>query len=286
MKSLFSVEMTPCGKNAEDCECGRHAPQSKTFTEAVQERYSKVAERGIASGQADTACCGGSSTDAACCGVAANLYSKEDLDAITPEAAGASAGCGNPVGISDIKPGETVLDLGSGGGIDCFLASKATGPEGRVYGVDMTNAMVALARENAGKLGVDNVTFLLGQIEAIPLPDASVDLVISNCVIVIAQDKDQVFSEIHRVLKPGGRFIVSDVATTEELPEEVRKDAEEWITCSGGADVIDTYMQRVRGAGFGEPEILENVQYPPAIEDEPWRASLRSVTVRAFKPAE
>ena len=276
MKSLFNVQMQPCGcGDATTCGCRTQGrSQAVSISAAVRERYTKVAERGASA----------DSKDAACCSNANELYSPEQLNAINAEAAGASAGCGNPVGISSVRPGETVLDLGSGGGIDCFLAAKAAGPQGHVYGVDMTNAMVALARENAGKLGVENVTFLLGQIEAIPLPDASVDLVISNCVIVIAPDKDQVFREIFRVLKPGGRFIVSDVATTEELPEAVRQDVAEWISCSAGADVISTYKDRVRAAGFGEPEILEEQQYAPVEEDEPWRASLRSITVRAFKP--
>jgi SAM-dependent methyltransferase len=276
MKSLFSIEMTPCGKNAEDCECGRHGPKAKSLTVAIQERYAKVAERGASNGEMGTACCDN----------AATLYSREQLDAINPQAAGASAGCGNPVGIADVKPGETVLDLGSGGGIDCFLAAKAAGPEGHVYGVDMTNAMVALARENAGKLGVENVTFLLGQIEALPMPDASVDLVISNCVIALAPDKDQVFREIHRVLKPGGRFIVSDIVSTEELPESAREDAEEWVSCVGGADLVSRYLRRMTDAGFNEPETLEDKQFGSCGEgDAAWREYLRSVTVRAFKPS-
>ena len=291
MKSLFNVEMKPCGcGDATTCGCrtqgrsqaGSATPVNVSITQAVQERYTQVAERGASA----------SSKDAACCSNANELYSAEQLEAINAEAAGASAGCGNPVGIASVRPGETVLDLGSGGGIDCFLAAKAAGPEGHVYGVDMTNAMVALARENAGKLGVENVTFLLGQIEAIPLPDAAVDLVISNCVIALAPDKDQVFGEIFRVLKPGGRFVVSDVLTTEELPEEARRDAEEWVSCVGGADVMERYMERIDAAGFEQAEVLSSVQFSDCEvcddcgDGEPWRQALRSATVRAFKPGE
>lgn len=279
MKSLFNVEMKPCGKNAADCNCGGgsdHVSDELSLTEAIQDRYSKVAERGASNCESGSGCCDNAST----------LYSKEELDAINPQAAGASAGCGNPVGIGDVKPGETVLDLGSGGGIDCFLAAKATGPEGHVYGVDMTNAMVALARENAAKLEVENVTFLLGRIESVPMPDASVDLVISNCVIALAPDKDQVFTEINRILKPGGRFIVSDIVSTEELPESAREDAAEWVSCIGGADLYSRYLERMTNAGFNQPETLEDRQYGSTDDDaDPWRKSLRSVTVRAFKPA-
>jgi SAM-dependent methyltransferase len=248
----------------------------------VRERYTQVAERGAAA----------ESLGAACCVNASTLYSAEDLANVTPQAAGASAGCGNPVGIASIRPGETVLDLGSGGGIDCFLAAKATGPGGHVYGVDMTNAMAALARENAAKLGVENVTFLLGQIEAIPLPDASIDLVISNCVIALAPDKDQVFAEIFRVLRPGGRFVVSDVLTTEELPEEARHNAEEWVSCVGGADLLPRYLERIGGAGFQGVEVLSSVPFAECEvceecgDGEEWRSALRSATVRGFRPGE
>ena len=200
-----------------------------------------------------SACCGGAGSEmsvgSACCGVAGSemaavadaLYASEELDSLTPEAMAASAGCGNPLGLSEAKLGETVLDLGSGGGIDCFLAAHEVGEVGQVIGIDMTHAMVDLARQNAAQLGAHNVVFKLGKIEAVPQPDASVDLVISNCVIALSPDKDRVFDEIYRVLKPGGRFVVSDMVVTEELPDEVRSSAEEWVSCVGGADLLSRY---------------------------------------------
>lgn len=279
MKSLNDIQIVStenaasCGDG--NCGCGEAEPlQSTDLTEAIQERYSQVAVRGASNEVTDTSCCGNASS----------LYSEATLETVTPQAAGASAGCGNPVGIAEVNEGEKVLDLGSGGGIDCFLAAKATGPDGHVYGVDMTHEMLKLARENAEKLDAENVTFLLGKIEAVPLPDAAVDLVISNCVIALAPDKQRVFDEIYRVLKPGGRLVVSDVVSTIELPEEARQDTAEWVACIGGADLQSRYLDRISDTGVDRPEVLADTQFSSDTSDDEWRASLRSMTVRAFKP--
>ncbi len=282
MKSLDDIQIRQSdagggGCCAGGCGCDSSAGelQSPNLTDAIQERYSQVAERGAANEVIDTSCCGNASA----------LYPESSLENVTPQAAGASAGCGNPVGIAEVNEGEKVLDLGSGGGIDCFLAANATGPNGHVYGVDMTPEMVKLARANAEKLDAQNVTFLLGKIEAVPLPDESVDLVVSNCVIALAPDKQLVFDEIYRVLKPGGRLVVSDIVSTIELPEEARQNTEEWVACVGGADLRSRYLDRISGTGFERTEVLEETQFSSDSNDDEWRASLRSVTVRSFKPA-
>ena len=251
--------------------------------QAVRERYTRVAELGAAS----SGCCV-QDVELECCGddvaekstVAEVLYQGEDLDVLTPEAMAASAGCGNPIGLSDAMPGETVLDLGSGGGIDCFFAAERVGDNGQVIGIDMTHAMIDLARQNATQLKVNNVVFKLGKIEAIPQQDATVDLVISNCVIALSPDKDRVFDEIYRVLKPGGRFVVSDMVVTEELPDEVRTSAEEWVSCVGGADLLSRYLGRIERSGFTDVEILSNEPMRPRSDGTDWEQSVRSVTVR------
>ncbi len=254
--------------------------------QAVKDRYTQVAERGTA---AASSCCAESSS--VCCGsetaematVADALYESGDLAVLTPEAMAASAGCGNPIGLSEAKPGETVLDLGSGGGIDCFLAAQEVGESGQVIGIDMTHAMINLARSNAEKMGAHNVVFKLGKIEAIPQLDTSVDLVISNCVIALSPDKDRVFDEIYRVLKPGGRFVVSDMVVTEELPDEVRSSAEEWVSCVGGADLLSRYLGRMERSGFSDVEIMSDVPMRPRSDGTAWEESVRSVTVRGWK---
>ena len=242
-----------------------------------------------------SACCGGASSEmsvgSACCGsdaaematVADALYESEDLASLTPEAMAASAGCGNPIGLSEAKLGETVLDLGSGGGIDCFLAAHEVGESGQVIGIDMTHAMIDLARQNAAQLGAHNVVFKLGKIEAVPQPDASVDLVISNCVIALSPDKDRVFDEIYRVLKPGGRFVVSDMVVTEELPDDVRSSAEEWVSCVGGADLLSRYLGRMERSGFVDIEIMSDVPMRSRSDGTAWEGSVRSVTVRGWR---
>lgn len=248
----------------------------ESIRKAVRAQYSAVAERGAS-------CCGPAADDA-CCDPAARLYTPEELMMVTQEAASASAGCGNPIGLADAKPGETVLDLGSGGGIDCFFAAKTVGPGGRVIGIDMTDRMLELATQNATKLGATNVEFKKGHIEEIPQPDSTVDLVISNCVIALSDDKDAVFREIFRILKPGGRLVISDMVTNEELPEDVRRSAAEWVTCVGGADLKDRYLQRIERAGFERREVVEDVPVSERDDGQPWRSHVRSITVKAFKP--
>ena len=252
----------------------------------MRDRYTQVAERGVASSGCcadaeSSSCCG--EDDTALATVADALYDSDELNVLTPEAMAASAGCGNPIGLSDAKLGETVLDLGSGGGIDCFLAAERVGETGSVIGVDMTHAMIDLARQNAGKLDARNVVFKLGKIEAIPQHDTSIDLVISNCVIALSPDKDRVFDEIYRVLKPGGRFVVSDMVVTEELPDEVRTSADEWVACVGGADLLSRYLGRMELSGFIDVEILSNTPMRPRSDGTGWQESVRSVTVRGWR---
>jgi len=266
--------LTPITADAACCggETGAeitHA-QLDSITAAVQHQYSALAERAVERASSTT-----KATD--------RLYTEEQRSVLTDEAAGASAGCGNPVGIADARPGETVLDLGSGGGIDCFLAAKEVGETGYVIGIDMTPRMLELARDNAEKLKTENVVFKLGHIESIPQEDNSVDLVISNCVIALSEQKDRVFSEILRILKPGGRFVISDIVTDSPLPDEVRKSAAEWVSCVGGAAVMSDYLAMVEETGFADIEILEDRKSTGGTEG--WRSSLINLTLRAFKPA-
>lgn len=247
--------------------------QLDTITAAVQHRYGKVAEN-AAERAADDSHRGASDI----------FYTEEQRSVITDDAAGASAGCGNPVGIADAKSGETVLDLGSGGGIDCFLAAKEVGDEGYVIGIDMTPRMIELAQKNAGDLKTENVVFKLGHIESIPQPDNTVDLVISNCVIALSEHKDRVFSEILRVLKPGGRFVISDMVTDRPLPDEVMASAAEWVACVGGAAVMSEYLELIAETGFTGIEVLSDTRSRPDATD--WQSSLINLTLRAFKPTD
>ena len=217
--------------------------------EAVRERYGDAARR-VQSGR--TSCCGSGSE---CDPISSKLYSEEESGGVPEQALQASLGCGNPTALARLNPGETVLDLGSGGGIDVLLSARRVGPTGKAYGLDMTDDMLALARENQKKAGVDNVEFLKGEIEEIPLPDNSVDVIISNCVINLSADKDRVLREAFRVLKPGGRFAVSDVVIRGEMPSEIRKSVELWIGCIAGALRDTEYTGKLKAAGFGSIEI-------------------------------
>jgi arsenite methyltransferase len=214
----------------------------------VREKYGEAARR-VSTG-AKTSCC--SST---CCGsaddpITSNLYTEAETSHLPEEAVLASLGCGNPTALAELHEGEVVLDLGSGGGIDVLLSARRVGPSGKAYGLDMTDEMLALARENQRKAGVENVEFLKGEIEAIPLPDNSVDVIISNCVINLSTDKQQALAEAFRVLKPGGRFAVSDVVVRGEVPSEVRQSMELWVGCIAGALGEREYVQRLHEAGF------------------------------------
>src|SRR5437867_6297368 len=218
--------------------------------EVVKEKYGEAA-RQAAAGR--SACCGPAPdcTDP----ITKNLYDVVQTNELPKEAVLASLGCGNPTALAELRPGETILDLGSGGGIDVLLSARRVGPTGKAYGLDMTDEMLALARENQRKAGVANVEFLKGDIERIPLPDASVDVIISNCVINLAADKRQVLAEAFRVLKPGGRFAVSDVVCRGEIPAEVRRSMELWVGCVAGALTETEFTSLLEASGFEERAI-------------------------------
>src|SRR5213593_662522 len=221
--------------------------------DAVREKYGAIA-RSVGK----TGCCG-----PAACGcsdpISSNLYSEHETRDLPADAVAASLGCGNPTALLALEPGQTVLDLGSGGGIDVLLSAKRVGPTGKVYGLDMTDEMLALARENQQKAGATNVEFLKGTIEAIPLPDTSVDVIISNCVINLSSDKDAVLREAFRVLKPGGRFAVSDVVVRGDVPADIRRSMELWVGCIAGALEESEYASKLQAAGFADVDV------------EPWR---------------
>jgi arsenite methyltransferase len=217
--------------------------------DVVKEKYSQAALR-VRSG-AGNACCGGAAAVSGCADpITSNLYDSTQTGAIPKDAVLASLGCGNPTMLADLKPGETVLDLGSGGGIDVLLSARRVGPSGKAFGLDMTDEMLALARENQRKAGVSNVEFLRGEIENIPLPDSSVDVIISNCVINLSADKDRVLREAFRVLKPGGRLAVSDVVTQGAVPDAVRSSMLLWVGCIAGALEDRAYREKLTAAGF------------------------------------
>jgi arsenite methyltransferase len=215
--------------------------------DVVREKYAQAAIRVKTgeSGCCSSACCGSSSDP-----ITSNLYDTRQVADLPMEAVQASLGCGNPTALAQLSPGDTVLDLGSGGGIDVLLSATRVGPTGKAYGLDMTDEMLALARENQRKAGVHNVEFLKGEIENIPLPDNSVDVIISNCVINLSGDKDRVFVEAFRVLKPGGRFAVSDVVVRGEIPSEIRRSMELWVGCVAGALEERDYVSKLLEAGF------------------------------------
>ncbi len=260
-----------------------------TITEQVRTRYAAVA-RGVSSGQG---CCG-----EACCNnedvISGNLYTADERATLPEEAVLASLGCGNPTALIDLRAGETVLDLGSGGGIDVLLSARRVGPTGFAFGLDMTDEMLTLALANKVKAGATNVAFLRGRIEDIPLPSQSVDVVISNCVINLAADKGQVLREAFRVLKPGGRFAVSDVVTDGPVAETLRHSMEAWVGCLAGALAVEEYTQLLTGAGFTAIGIEITRRYTAAEAGldlttlpEGWEAGdgkLASAFVRATKP--
>ena len=221
----------------------------------VQEKYGAAAKR-AASGQGP-ACCGTSpaSSIEGCDPITSNLYGEGEVGSVPEAAMRASLGCGNPTALAKLEPGETVLDLGSGGGIDVLLSARRVGPTGKAYGLDMTEEMLALAEENKRKSGLTNVEFLKGEIESIPLPDNSVDVIVSNCVINLSGDKDRVLREAFRVLKPGGRFAISDVVVRGEISQEIRKSIELWVGCVAGALSDTEYQHKLAAAGFESIEI-------------------------------
>jgi ubiquinone/menaquinone biosynthesis C-methylase UbiE len=226
-------------------------------TQVVEEKYGEIARqvRDGARGRCCTGTCGCEDP------ITSDLYSEADLGALPAEAVAASLGCGNPTLLAQLEPGDVVLDLGSGGGIDVLLSARRVGPMGKAYGLDMTDDMLALARENQRKSGLTNVEFLEGHIEQIPLPDASVDVIISNCVINLSGDKDRVLAEAFRVLRPGGRFAVSDVVIRRPLPEPVRRSLELWVGCVAGALEEGEYRAKLERAGFSNIDLEITREY-------------------------
>ncbi|MGH2390456.1 MAG: arsenite methyltransferase [Chloroflexota bacterium] len=261
-------------------------PTAETIAERVRERYAGAA----LSVRSGAGCCGSGCCDA----VTGGLYDETQTADLPEDAVLASLGCGNPTVLIDLRPGQTVLDLGSGGGIDVLLSARRVGPEGFVFGLDMTDEMLALAQENKEKAGARNVAFLKGRIEEIPLPNHSVDVVISNCVINLAADKSRVLREAFRVLRPGGRFAVSDVVADGPIPEALRRNMEAWVGCLAGALPIDTYTDLLVSAGFTEIGVEITRRYTAAeagldLDTLPadWREGdgrLASAFVRAVKP--
>lgn len=249
--------------------------------EIVREKYGEAARR-VTAGDG-SACCGAS----ACCDgavdpITSNLYGLDQTGELPPEAVLASLGCGNPTALAELRVGETVLDLGSGGGIDVLLSARRVGPTGKAFGLDMTDDMLALAEENKRKSGLQNVEFLRGEIESIPLPDNSVDVIISNCVINLSGDKGRVFQEALRVLKPGGRFAVSDVVVRGEVPSEIRKNMELWVGCIAGALEEMEYVRKLARAGFDAIDVEPTRIYD--IADARAFLSAQGVDVDAIAP--
>jgi arsenite methyltransferase len=246
----------------------------------VRKKYGQAALRVHSGG---SSCCGASAaTDACCDPITANLYAQSQTSQIPEDAVKASLGCGNPTALAQINPGEIVLDLGSGGGIDVLLSAQRVGPTGKAYGLDMTDEMLALARENQLKAGIENVEFLKGEIENIPLPDNSVDVIISNCVINLSADKDRVLGEAFRVLKPGGRFAVSDVVVHGEVPPEVRDNVLLWVGCIAGALQDTQYISKLAAAGFEAVEVEPTRVY--RLEDARAFLTDQGVDVDAIAP--
>jgi SAM-dependent methyltransferase len=235
--------------------------KEENIKKAVRESYAKVAS--------GSSCCCTPDTGSSCCGqmdlakeISSNIgYSKEDLNKV-PEGSNLGLGCGNPIAMASLAKGEVVLDLGSGAGFDCFLAAGKVGPEGRIIGVDMTPEMLEKAKENAQKGSFSNVEFRLGEIENLPVADGIIDIIISNCVINLAPDKDRVFSEAFRVLKPGGRIMVSDIVLTKELPDFIKNNMAAYVGCISGAIIKDDYLNAIKKAGFRDVKIIEEVNFP------------------------
>ena len=242
--------------------------KEKSIKEHVKEKYGALAAQHASAPielydrRPQASCCDSSNCcDTATSGVVEALYDPSNLAGLPDSVTGASLGCGNPTAIASFKPGETVLDLGSGGGIDCFLAAQAVGPDGRVIGVDMTDNMLALAEQNKAKLGVTNVEFRRGDIENLPVENNTIDVIISNCVINLAPDKDAVFGEAFRVLKPGGRLTVSDIVTDGDMPEDLKRSITAWVGCIAGALDQGEYLDKLRRAGFVSVAVLSRTGY-------------------------
>jgi len=267
---------------------------AEEIKDLVKERYASLAKE-----KSQSCCAPEAGVSASCCDTGAvsrrtqtyaeRLYTSEELEKLPGEVTDISLGCGNPTAIAELSEGEVVLDLGSGGGIDCFLAAQRVGARGKVIGLDMTPEMIQFARENAQKIGASNVEFRLGEMEHMPLKDNSVDVIISNCVINLSPDKDAVFREAYRVLKPRGRLCVSDIALLGELPKEIKESAEQWAGCIAGALNEDIYLGKIRTAGFVEvtadrDPVPFNTESEAGRNRPDLRDKVASIKVRAFKP--
>jgi arsenite methyltransferase len=253
----------------------------ESIQEIVKEKYGQAALR-VQAGAGNSCCGGAAALDGCCDPITSNLYDSTQGGEIPEAALRASLGCGNPTALAELKPGETVLDLGSGGGIDVLLSARRVGPTGKAYGLDMTDEMLALANENKAKSGLTNVEFLKGQIESIPLPDNSVDVIISNCVVNLSGDKQRVLKEAFRVLKPGGRFAVSDVIVRGKVPAEVRQSMELWVGCIAGALEEYEFVAKLAKAGFDKIGIEPTRIY--SIEDARAFLSGQGLDVDALAP--
>jgi SAM-dependent methyltransferase len=251
----------------------------ENIKDIVREKYAEAALRVHTGG---SSCCGAGAVTDCCDPITSNLYDGHQTDQIPESAVLASLGCGNPTALAELQAGETVLDLGSGGGIDVLLSARRVGPAGKAYGLDMTDEMLALANENKRQAGVDNVEFLKGEIENIPLPDNSVDVIISNCVINLSADKDRVLREAYRVLKPGGRFAVSDVVTRGDIPPDVRQSVLLWVGCLAGALEENEYRMKLGAAGFTKVDIEPTRIY--RVEDAREFLAAGGVDVDAIAP--
>jgi len=253
---------------------------TETIKEVVKSKYGEAARR-VAAGESNS-CCGAAACGADIDPITRDLYDVSQTGILPEQAVKASLGCGNPTALAQLNPGETVLDLGSGGGIDVLLSARRVGPTGKAYGLDMTDDMLALARENQKKSGLQNVEFLKGEIENIPLPDNSVNVIISNCVINLSGDKDRVLREAFRVLKPGGRFAVSDVVVRGEVPDEIRRSMLLWVGCVAGALSDAEYTAKLRAAGFQQIEVEPTRIY--TVEDARAVLSGHGMDVDAIAP--
>ena len=267
--SGYNAHMTQNTENNMETDRGKKLVDKELIIENVRDRYGELAR-----GAAD--CCGDRDGFAP----GSVVYDSDQIKDLPEEALIASAGCGNPNAIGELKQGETVVDLGSGGGIDCFIAANMVGETGRVIGVDMTPDMINLANENKVRVGAGNVEFRLAQIDKTGIGTDSVDVIISNCVIVLAPDKDAVFRESVRILRRGGRMHISDLMLTDELPGYVSSDIDNWTHCLAGAELINVYINRMRESGFSKVEITSNVPYRGGSEED-WVSSIRSVNLLA-----
>jgi SAM-dependent methyltransferase len=256
---------------------------SEVIRQAVRESYGNAALR-VVSGKGNS-CCGAGSSCGSPDPITSGLYDALQKKELPETAVLASLGCGNPTALAELSPGEIVLDLGSGGGIDVLLSARRVGPSGKAYGLDMTDQMLALARENQSKAGLENVEFLKGEIEHIPLPDAAVDVIISNCVINLSADKDQVLREAFRVLRPGGRFAVADVVSRGDISDDVRRDLELWSGCIAGALDIEDYRTKLRAAGFTGVDIEILREHKPEEVGASGAGHFLSALIRGRKPA-